>query len=97
MAPNSNSAVGLLSLSVLLALVSFYMSGSPGPLSGLKSCTGSFGCREDFDKDAFFSACVWIGFCCKCLALLSALVDRCKTEGESCSCQAVSSMLTLLS
>ncbi|GFO18630.1 hypothetical protein PoB_004513500 [Plakobranchus ocellatus] len=105
MASNSNIAIVLLSVSVLLACASLYVVGSPGPLSGLKNtgtCTDIFDyqettCPQEFDKDIFFSACVWIGFCCKCLGLLSAIVYKCKTEEENCGCQALSSMLTLAS
>ncbi|GFO10433.1 hypothetical protein PoB_003693800 [Plakobranchus ocellatus] len=101
-------ATGLLFVSVLLAVVSYGTVGSLGPLSGLKSMEthiDSFGHRkteilEDFDNEFSFWVCIWLGFICKCLGLLSALVGmvyRCKEKEDSCICQTISSILTFFS
>ncbi|GFO33080.1 reticulocyte-binding protein 2 homolog a [Plakobranchus ocellatus] len=97
--------IGHLSVSVLLACASIFISGSPGLLSGLKSvetCTDSLGyqetgCLQNFDYDVFSSACVWIGFCCKCLGLLSVLLGKRQMEEDNCKCKIIPSILTLLS
>ncbi|GFN94277.1 hypothetical protein PoB_002078300 [Plakobranchus ocellatus] len=104
---NSNIAIGLLSLSVLLACASLYVVGSPGPLSGLKStetCIDIFSyqetdCSQELDEDVFFKICVWVGFGCKCLGLFGVLVGKCLTEEDSDSiCQTIwSILLTFLS
>ncbi|GFO18628.1 hypothetical protein PoB_004513300 [Plakobranchus ocellatus] len=101
----TKAAIGFLSVSVLLACASIGTIGSPGPLSGLKStctCTDNFGHQkpdilQDFDNDVFLAACIWVGFCCKCLGLLSALFYKCKMDKKSCVCQIISPILTSLS